>query len=129
MRDTTITIYEIIQEAELKYIILWGNEGYKQILDEWISNLESLISKGKEHGDNLTVEDAIHISLNILKEEFKQLNIWDKDLILISGFKIAEKINKPFSEELVKAICVNFLDIIEKLKENKSKGIAQWNQQ
>ena len=107
-----ITIYEIIEEAENKYIGWWGENGYKDILNGWIGNLESLMKKGKEAGDNPTIEDCATISMNILKNEFNEFNEWDRDLIFIASFKIADKSRNPFSEELTHAICINFQDIV-----------------
>lgn len=111
-----ITIYEIIQEAENKYISLWGKEGYERLRDQYISTVKLFMDKEK-----VSVEVATTACLSFILHEAGG-GAFERDIMFISAFKIADETLKPkeaFSEVLILAITKNFIGIVDQL--NKSK--------
>lgn len=111
-----ITIYEIIQEAENRYISHFGQEGYERLRDQYISTVKLFMDKEK-----VSVEMALTACLHFIMLEAGG-GTFEQDIMFISAFKIADETLNPkesFPEKLMLAITKNFIGIVDQL--NKSK--------
>ncbi len=120
----TITIYKIVEAAEKKYVAMFGKLETDELLAGWTGGLKALIAKGKEAGDDISIEDAVAYAIRIFPEEIKRPSTQaDRDLVIIAAFKMACEKGGPFSADLVKIISINFMNIILTVQEKPKEKV------